>query len=190
MPIPDEKEVEMIQCQRKETMKKLKKITLAKSKLQDEIKRLSNKQEILEGIEILLDSEIATVEIEIENLKKKSESEIKPSVKTEVKSLLDKNLIQPGTIYHRYRNGDISEGEILENGRIKVVKNGNIKLFKHLSPAAEYAADSLGIDGWRWWKYKDENGKEWPLKELRERLERNLAQNKGKEKNYQICTRL
>ena len=121
-------------------------------------------------VEAFIDIDKAIIGGDDESISSSSFSKKKEARKIKVKDLMEAGLLPAGAKIYHYYYRERKEATILENGKIKVVRDGETKFFDDPSPAAEYAMNNTGANGWRWWKYKDENGKERTLKELREKL--------------------
>lgn len=102
------------------------------------------------------------------NPPEKKKGEIgRTAVKGSVIDLIQVGLIKSGfMIYGKYK-GKKLKGKIMSNGKIKITKDGTI--WNSLSKAAVHLT-GCSQNGWWWWKYKDENGQERMIKELREKL--------------------
>ncbi len=99
--------------------------------------------------------------------------EIKPSLPTpspgrvEIVDLINGGLISSGDKIYRYYKGKRYEAEILNDGRIRL-EDGRI--VSSLSKAATHISGK-SENGWIIWKYRDKNGKEWLMDELRKKLQ-------------------
>lgn len=82
----------------------------------------------------------------------------------EIFDLMSNGLIKVGQRIYRNYKGKVFEAEILSDGKIKILKDGSI--FDSPSMAAKYLTNT-SINGWVWWKFKDADGYEHILDELR-----------------------
>lgn len=83
-----------------------------------------------------------------------------------VLKMIEAGYIHPGfRLYRRYR-GTLYEAEILEDGRIRIINDGTVHT--SLSKAAVHITKSA-TNGWHWWKYKDKEGQEHNINELRQK---------------------
>jgi len=83
-----------------------------------------------------------------------------------VKKMIEAGILYPGFKIYGKHKGKLYEAEILEDGRIRVINDGTIHT--SLSRAADHITKS-SVDGWHWWKYKDEYGHEHEIDELRQK---------------------
>jgi len=83
-----------------------------------------------------------------------------------VMDLIKEGIIKPGDKIYRVYKGRRYEAEILVDGRIKLedgtIVNSLSKAATHISKKSE--------NGWIIWRYKDENGREYLMDELRKRI--------------------
>lgn len=90
----------------------------------------------------------------------------KPVWRVKIIDLINAELINPGDKIYRYYKGEKYEAEISSDGKIRL-QDGTI--VSSLSKAANYISGK-SEDGWIIWKYRDKNGKEWLMDELRKKL--------------------
>jgi hypothetical protein len=80
--------------------------------------------------------------------------------------MIEEGYLYPGFKIHGEYRGELYEAEILEDGRIRIINDGSIHT--SLSKAA-FHITKKGTNGWYWWKYKDEEGREHEIDELRQK---------------------
>ncbi len=79
--------------------------------------------------------------------------------------LLKNGLLKEGQkIHHRDRDGKLYEAIITAQGGVKTLPDG--KHFNSLSMAAKHFTGG-NINGWKWWKFNDQNGNEYIFDDLR-----------------------
>ena len=78
--------------------------------------------------------------------------------------LVKMGLISPGEVIFGYYKGRKYEAKISHDGRIVTLPDN--EMFDSPSGAASHITHSR-INGWYWWRYKDENGEEHKLNHLR-----------------------
>jgi len=83
-----------------------------------------------------------------------------------VLKMMEAGYLHPGFKLHRRYKGELYEAEILEDGRIRVINDGTVHT--SLSRAADHITKS-SVDGWHWWKYRDKEGHEHEIDELRQK---------------------
>lgn len=88
--------------------------------------------------------------------------------KNELVDLMREGMIRPGFRIYREYKGTLYTAEILEDGRVRLFNDGTVHT--SLSKAASHITKGA-INGWRWWKYKDENGTEHVIDDLRRRFD-------------------
>ncbi|GAB6103207.1 hypothetical protein JCM16138_24300 [Thermococcus atlanticus] len=87
--------------------------------------------------------------------------------KNELVDLMREGMIRPGFRIYREYKGILYTAEILEDGRVRLFNDGTVHT--SLSKAASHITKGA-VNGWRWWKYKDENGTEHVIDDLRRRF--------------------
>ena len=90
--------------------------------------------------------------------------------KIKIEDLINAGIIKPSIVIYNTYKGMKFEARILENGEIKV-GNNKTTIFKSPSTAASYITGN-NINGWVWWKCRDEKGREIPLDAFREKLKK------------------
>jgi len=90
-----------------------------------------------------------------------------PGKSVSIMELIKEEIIKPGDKIYRSYKGKRYEAEILEDGRIKLEDD---TIVNSLSKAARYISKN-SENGWIIWRYKDENGGEYLMDELRERIQ-------------------
>jgi len=83
-----------------------------------------------------------------------------------VRKMIEEGILYPGFKIYGKHKGKLYEAEILEDGQIKIINDGTIHT--SLSKAA-YHIRGISTDGWYWWRYKDEDGNEHEINELRQK---------------------
>ena len=90
-----------------------------------------------------------------------------PRKTVSARDLIKAGIIKPDDKIYRVYKGRRYEAEILVDGRIKLedgtIVNSLSKAATHISKKSE--------NGWRIWRYKDENGREYLMDELRKRIQ-------------------
>ena len=87
-----------------------------------------------------------------------------------IRNLIDTGIIKANTIIYNTYKGIKYKARILENGEIRVLNNKTAS-FKSLSKAAVHITGN-SVNGWVWWKCRDEKGREVPLVFFREKLKK------------------
>jgi len=90
--------------------------------------------------------------------------------KTKIKDLINAGIIKTNTVIYNFYKGKKFEARILENGEIRVLNNKQAT-FKSPSKAAAHITGN-SVNGWNWWKCRDEKGREILLKAFREKLKK------------------
>lgn len=85
-----------------------------------------------------------------------------------IKNLVDAGILKANIVIYNTYKGIKYEAKILENGEIRVLNN-KPATFKSPSKAAVYITGN-SVNGWVWWKCRDEKGREIPLDAFREKL--------------------
>ncbi len=85
-------------------------------------------------------------------------------MEAEVQDFVNNKSVKAGQRIYRNYKGKVFEAEFLSDGKIKFLKDG--KICDSPSMAANYITNN-SVNGWIWWKYKDEYGHEHILDELR-----------------------
>lgn len=78
--------------------------------------------------------------------------------------LLNVGIIKPEQVIFRYYKGKKYEASVLPDGKIKTLHNN--KTFSSPSLAARDIT-ATSVNGWYWWKYKEPNGRELWITNLR-----------------------
>ncbi len=92
--------------------------------------------------------------------------EVKKPIQVEIIDLINARYIRPSFVMYRTHKRETFKAEILSDGRIKILKDNLI--VDSLSTAASHLTGTP-TNGWIWWKYQDENGREHLIDELRKK---------------------
>lgn len=87
-----------------------------------------------------------------------------------IRNLIDAGIIGANTVIYNTYKGIKYEARILENGEIRLLNN-KPATFKSPSKAAVHITGN-SVNGWVWWKCRDEKGREVPLDAFREKLKK------------------